>query len=99
VSGEFSVDLGELDDVVTRLKALAGFLNETFDEIDREVKALRGGGSWDGIGAQAYADAHREWLGEAVEFAQGVCDAADAARMVHARYTHAVNVNTKMAKG
>lgn len=99
MSAEFAVDLEELDDVVTRLKALAGFLTETFDEIDREVKALRGGGSWDSAAAQAYSVAHSEWLGEATEFGQGVADAGDAARQAHANYTAAMNVNEKMARG
>ncbi|MFI6042587.1 WXG100 family type VII secretion target [Nocardia sp. NPDC051321] len=94
----FTVDLGLLDDIVARLAALAGFLDDTFEEIDRQMKTLHGG-SWDGIGAQAHAAAHRKWLGEAQEFAQGVTDAADAARRAHDRYHHAVQVNIRMVTG
>jgi len=96
--GSFSVDLDQLDQVVARLAGLAGFLNDTFDGIDRRVKALQSG-DWDGVAAQAYAEAHRNWLGEAQEFAQGVADATEAARQAHARYKAAMNVNNKMAQG
>lgn len=94
----FSVNLNHLDSVIDRLAGLTGFLNDTFDAIDHQVKALHSG-SWDGIASQAYADAHRAWLSEAKEFARGIADVTAAAKQVHARYVDAVDVNTKMLRG
>jgi WXG100 family type VII secretion target len=94
----FSVDLDHLDQIIARLNGLTGFLTETFDEIDRKVKALHSG-DWDSVAASAYADAHSKWISEAQEFAQGVADATDAAKRVHARYNVAVDVNSKMLRG
>jgi hypothetical protein len=94
----FSVDLGHLDQIVARLNALAGFLDETFDGIDRQVKALHSG-EWESVAARAHAEAHAKWLVEAKEFAQGVADATAAAKRAHGRYSEAVNVNTRMARG
>jgi len=95
----FSVDLAHLDQVVARMKGLNGFLSDTFDEIDRRVKALHSSGVWDGVAARAYTEAHSKWIGEAKEFAQGVADATDAAKRVHTRYGEAVDINIKMLKG
>ncbi len=96
--GSFSVNLAQLDDLVARLTGLTGFLTDTFDAIDHQVTSLHNG-SWDGIAAQAYADAHQAWSSEAHEFAQGIADITDAAKHAHARYTSAVDVNTTMTKG
>ncbi|MCX4096656.1 WXG100 family type VII secretion target [Nocardia sp. alder85J] len=95
---KFTVDLAHLDQIVARMNGLAGFLTDTFDEIDRRVKALHSG-DWDSVAASAHADAHNKWIGEAREFAQGVADATGAAKRIHARYNTAVEVNTKMLKG
>ncbi len=69
--GSFSVNLAQLDDLVARLTGLTGFLTDTFDAIDHQVTSLHNG-SWDGIAAQAYADAHQAWSSEAHEFAQAL---------------------------
>jgi WXG100 family type VII secretion target len=95
--GRFAVDLDHLDRVVARLTGLTGFLNDTFDAIDRQVKTLHSG-SWDGAAARTHAEAHRAWLGAAQEFAQGVADVTAAAKQAHARYTEGVDVNTRMVK-
>jgi WXG100 family type VII secretion target len=98
MSGQFGVDLEHLDQVVARLNGLAGFLTETFDEIDRRVKTLQNG-SWEGVAAQAYSDAHAQWLTGAKEFAQGVTDATAAAREAHGHYTRSVDTNGTMLNG
>ncbi len=98
MSGNFGVDLEHLDQVVARLNGLSGYLTETFDEIDRRVKTLQNG-AWEGVAAQAYAEAHTQWLGGAREFAQGVTDATEAAREAHGHYTQAVDTNGTMLNG
>lgn len=95
---EFSVDLEHLDHVVARLTGLAGFLAENLDDIDDKVAALQGTG-WEGLAAQAYADAHRQWSTGAREFTEGVRTVADAAKTAHTRYSRAIDLNSKMLRG
>lgn len=95
---EFQVDLEHLDQVVTRLAALAGFITEQLDDIDDKVAALQGTG-WESTAAQAYADAHRQWDSGAREFVDGVRGMSDAAKAVHGRYTRAVDLNSRMLRG
>ncbi|WP_433682991.1 WXG100 family type VII secretion target [Nocardia sp. CA-119907] len=98
MSSEFSVDLDHLDEIVSRLAGLAGFLTDHLDEIDDKVATLQGSG-WEGVAAQAYVDAHSQWAIGAREFAEGVRDMSDAAKRAHADYTSAIEVNRKMLRG
>ncbi|MFG3614687.1 WXG100 family type VII secretion target [Nocardia sp. NPDC047654] len=98
MSSEFSVDLDHLDEIVTKLSALAGFIGEHLDEIDDRVAALTGTG-WESVAAQAYSDAHREWVTGARAFVEGVRNMSDAAKKAHENFTHAVDLNSKMLNG
>ncbi|WP_433193242.1 WXG100 family type VII secretion target [Nocardia sp. CA-107356] len=95
MNSQFSVDLDHLDEIVVRLSGLAGFIGEHLDEIDDRVATLAGTG-WEGVAAQAYADAHAQWVNGAREFVEGVKDVSDAAKAAHARYTTAHDTNYKM---
>ncbi|MGY4102493.1 WXG100 family type VII secretion target [Nocardia sp. R16R-3T] len=95
MSSEFSVDLDHLDEIVARLSGLAGFISDHLDEIDNRVATVVGGG-WEGVAAQAYSEAHTQWVTGAREFVEGVRDMSDAAKVAHARYTRAVDTNYKM---
>jgi WXG100 family type VII secretion target len=97
MSSEFTVDIQRLDDLVTRLSNLAGYLTEQLDLIDDKVAALDG--AWETLAAAAYRDAHRLWSTGAREFATGLADISDAARTAHTRYTTAAEVNRKMLQG
>ncbi|WP_040841491.1 WXG100 family type VII secretion target [Nocardia brevicatena] len=94
---EFTVNLERLDDIVTRLAGLAGYLTEQLDLIDDKVAGLDG--AWETLAANAYRDAHRLWSTGAREFATGLADISDAARTAHNRYTTAAEVNRKMLQG
>ncbi|MFD6158948.1 WXG100 family type VII secretion target [Nocardia sp. NPDC060256] len=98
MSSEFSVDLEHLDQIVSRLSGLAGFVADHLDEIDDRVAALHGTG-WESVAAQAYADAHRQWATGAREFVEGVREMSDAAKQAHGRYTRAIELNSKMLQG
>ncbi|WP_225731090.1 MULTISPECIES: WXG100 family type VII secretion target [unclassified Nocardia] len=95
MSSEFSVDLDQLDQIVSRLNGLAGFLRDHLDELDRKVATLRRG-SWESAAANAYSEAHTQWLTAAREFADGVAAMSAAAQQAHGRYTRAVDVNRRM---
>lgn len=92
---EFSVDLAELDAVVSRLSGLSGFISDHLAELDRRVAAVHNG-SWSGRAATAHKTAHDEWTAAAAEFVQGVTDMSFAARAAHEHYTYATTANTKM---
>lgn len=98
MSSEFSVDLDHLDEIVTKLSALAGFIGEHLDGIDARVATLADTG-WESIAAQAYTEAHRQWVTGAREFIEGVKNMSDAAKKAHADFTHAVDLNSKMLNG
>ncbi|QIS14335.1 hypothetical protein F5544_32490 [Nocardia arthritidis] len=94
MSSKFKVDLDQLDDIVARLKGLSEFVHEHVDQLEGEVNKLPG--IWRGIGAGAYAGAHREWATGAREFAEGVADMSKAARDQHGRYGTAIETNRRM---
>ncbi|MCU1646872.1 MAG: hypothetical protein JWN03_7147 [Nocardia sp.] len=95
---EYSVDLNELDTIVSRLSNLAKFLTDQFTALDAKVVTLRAG-SWDSDAAAAYEDAHRQWLTGAQEFAQGVTDMSNVASNAHHHYSAAIGANTGMFGG
>ncbi|NMM86149.1 WXG100 family type VII secretion target [Rhodococcus sp. SRB_17] len=98
MTSEFSVDLEHLDQIVSRLSGLAGFVGDHLDEIDRQVTSLRGN-EWSSAASDAYADAHCQWSAGAWEFAEGVRGMSDAARTAHERYTRAIGMNRTMLNG
>ena len=77
MSSEFTVDLDQLDRIVTQLSGLAGFLREHLDELDRKVETLAAD-SWESSAATAYSEAHARWLASAKEFTDGVAEMSDA---------------------
>lgn len=94
---EFTVDLERLDQLVSRLSNLAGYLTEQLDLIDDKVAGLDG--AWEAIAAAAYRDAHQLWAAGAREFVTGITEISDAARAAHDRYTRAIEINRTMLGG
>ncbi|UGT60877.1 WXG100 family type VII secretion target [Nocardia asteroides] len=98
MSEQFSVNLEEIDNIVSRLSGLASFVADHLDDIDDKVAGLVGTG-WEGVAAQAYSTAHREWLTGAREFTEGLRTMSDAAKRAHGRYSAAAEVNRQMIQG
>jgi WXG100 family type VII secretion target len=92
---EFSVNIDDLDQLVARLSGLVGFIEDHLDEIDDKVATLTGTG-WEGVAAQAYSDAHRQWVTGAREFTDGVRNMSDAAGRARTRYSTAADINKQM---
>jgi WXG100 family type VII secretion target len=95
MSSEFSVDLDQLDQIISRLNGLSGFLQDHLDQLDRKVASLSGGG-WESAAANAYTNAHTQWASSAREFADGVAELRDAVHKAHGRYSRAIDVNRRM---
>ncbi|WP_433681605.1 WXG100 family type VII secretion target [Nocardia sp. CA-119907] len=66
MTNPFSVDLDELEQIIARLSGLAAYIADHLDEIDTRIATLRGTG-WEGIAAQAYSEAHQQWISGARE--------------------------------
>ncbi|MFD6220424.1 WXG100 family type VII secretion target [Nocardia asteroides] len=98
MGSEFSVDMDQLDQIVSRLAGLAGFVADHLDDIDDRVATLRGT-SWEGVAADAYQVAHEQWITGARDFAEGVRDMSTAAKTAHGRYTTAAETNRRMLQG
>lgn len=95
MNGEYSVDLNQLDDIVTRLSSLAQFVEDRLDTLDRKSAAVHAG-AWSGAAASAHETAHREWISAATEFVAGIAEMGSAARNAHIQYTAAKTANTLM---
>lgn len=93
----FSVDLDQLDRIVSRLAGLAGFITEHLETLDEKVAKVHAG-SWSGATADAHRAAHSQWATAAQEVNQGVADMSTAARNAHTQYTSAISANTTMFK-
>ncbi|MEV5650219.1 WXG100 family type VII secretion target [Nocardia sp. NPDC052254] len=95
MGSQFSVDLDQLDQIVSRLSGLAGFIADHLTDIEQRVASLQGTG-WEGVAARAYEDTHREWIRGAQELVDGVREMSDSARQAHTAYTRALAVNRRM---
>ncbi|MVU81112.1 WXG100 family type VII secretion target [Nocardia sp. ET3-3] len=93
MTSEFSVNLEQLDQVVSQLGKLADFLRNHLDELDQKAESLTGG-SWESAAASAYTEAHNQWSTSAKEFADGVADTSEAARLAHSSYTTVISLNS-----
>lgn len=95
MGSRFSVDLDHLDQIVSRLSGLAGFIADHLADIEQRVATLQGTG-WEGASARAYDDAHREWMSGAKELVDGVREMSDSAREAHTAYTRALELNRRI---
>ncbi|WP_216905941.1 WXG100 family type VII secretion target [Nocardia noduli] len=98
MSGEFTFDSNEIEQLVARLSGLAGFIAERLEEIDRRVAGIAESG-WNSVAAAAYQEAHQRWASDAREFATGIYEMSDAAKAAHESYTRATEANLKMTGG
>ncbi|NEW34437.1 WXG100 family type VII secretion target [Nocardia cyriacigeorgica] len=98
MNSEFRVDIDCLDNIVGRLSGLADFIAGQLDDLENKVNALHGTG-WEGVAAQAYADAHAQWTVGAREFSDGVRQLSGLATDAHTQYRAAADMNRRMSRG
>lgn len=94
----FSVDLDQLDGLITQLSNLSTFLAERLGDLDQRAAAVHAG-AWSGAAAAAHEAAHREWAAGAREFSDGVAAMGVALRQAHGHYSTAQTVNGSMLRG
>ncbi|RJO78716.1 WXG100 family type VII secretion target [Nocardia panacis] len=91
----FSVDLDHLDRIVAKLAGLAEYIAENIDSIDTRVATLKSG-TWAGVAADAYHEAHSQLMVGARELGEGIRDISAGARTAHTSYSEAGNANSRL---
>ncbi|BAX96525.1 ESAT-6-like protein [Mycobacteroides stephanolepidis] len=90
----FTVDLEELNSVVTELQQFTQHVQDGLDQLARHTAKLHL--DWSGAAAEAHRQAHDEWTTGAQEMAEGLDTMRKSARNAHSSYQSAVDANTEM---
>jgi WXG100 family type VII secretion target len=88
---EYKVNLPQLDVTTVRIDALRGFLEQSLIEIDERIATVQQ--TWNGAAADAYADAHADWIAGAQKAARGIEKMRAAAQAAHDAYSATVAAN------
>lgn len=90
----FSIDPDELDEVILDLQKCEQELQELADDLDRHMQTLQE--QWEGLAADAQAEAHAEWTQGMLAMRSALGDLRAAARTAHGNYTTAARTNREM---
>lgn len=90
----FTIDTDDLDAVITDVQATEDALEALTEDLERQVAALQG--VWEGLAAEAQAEAHQTWEAGMRGMRAALADLRAAARNAHTNYTAAVDANTTM---
>ncbi len=93
----YSIDLGELDTIVSDLEALERELESTTNDLERQIARLHE--SWEGEAAVAQREAHQEWERGMNDMRAALAQMRTAARTAHGNYTLAQTTNLSMWDG
>ncbi len=88
---EYKVNLDQLDATTVRIDALRGFLEGSLSEIDERIATVQQ--TWNGASADAYAEAHADWIVGAQKAARGIKKMMAAAQAAHDAYSATVTAN------
>lgn len=89
-----SVNLDQLDSVISRMRGFEGFFDDQIEAFDAAISKLQTG--WDGDAATAQEAAHRRLMAAAAEIREGVEAIRTAAQAAHSNYTQAIAANVAM---
>jgi len=91
---DYTLDPDDLDDVVVRLEGCEAALLTLADDLDKQMAVLKE--TWEGLAAQAHAEAHQEWAQGMRAMRQAMVDLRSAARLAHGTYLAAGDANSTM---
>ncbi len=91
---DFAVDPDELDEVVADLGRTESALESLASDIDRQMATLQS--TWEGLSAEAQAEAHREWSQGMAGMRAALTELRAAARVAHGNYTGAADTNLRL---
>ena len=90
----YSVDLEELDGVITRMAKFDTALDEHMAKLDARIDRLHK--TWTGDAAVAQKAEHDKWMQAAREMRHAMATMRSAGKTAHANYTRAINANVGM---
>ncbi|MFC4124047.1 WXG100 family type VII secretion target [Nocardia rhizosphaerae] len=96
-SGDFTFDIDELDQLVTRANGFVGFLTDSVDGITHRIAEIQQ--NWEGAAADAQERAFQEWATGAAAVIEGITQMYDAAVTARDAYIEAEEINLRMSGG
>lgn len=87
----FKIDADELDDIVGDLVKTETALSTLTTDLDKQIKTLQL--VWEGLAADAQAEAHEEWTKGMRAMRTALKDLRAAAKLAHGNYTGAAQAN------
>ncbi|WP_370010975.1 WXG100 family type VII secretion target [Nocardia cyriacigeorgica] len=94
MTGEYTVDLNELENITSRVRGYQAFLTDGLAELETRIEGLKS--SWSGVAANAFADAHRDWSAAVADMAEGLRALETTAVRAHTSYSAVSATNLKM---
>ena len=95
--GDYAVDLAELEGVIADLEKCERALEALTTDVERQLKALQS--SWEGLTAQAQAEAQAEWEEGLADMRASLADMRAAARVASDNYRLMISTNTGIWRG
>ncbi|MFC6009462.1 WXG100 family type VII secretion target [Nocardia lasii] len=96
-SRDFTFDLDELDQLISRANGFIGFLAESLDGLDQRIAAIQQ--NWQGAAATAQDEGYREWAKGAAVAVEGITAMCTAAVTARDAYKAAEDINLRMSGG
>ncbi|MGW5222254.1 WXG100 family type VII secretion target [Nocardia sp. NPDC004085] len=94
---DFTFDIDELDQLVTRALGFIGFLTESLDRLNHRIATIQQ--NWQGAAATAQEEAYREWATGAAAMVEGITEMYTAAVTARDAYSAAAEINLRMSGG
>ncbi|MGW5569581.1 WXG100 family type VII secretion target [Nocardia thailandica] len=96
-SRDFTYDIDELDQLISRANGFIGFLTDSLDGINNRIAAIQQ--NWQGAAAEAQEEAYREWATGAATVIEGLAQMCNAAVTARDAYGAAAEANLRMSGG
>ncbi|UGT57778.1 WXG100 family type VII secretion target [Nocardia asteroides] len=96
-SRDFTFDIDELDQLISRANGFIGFLTESLDGINNRIASIQQ--NWQGDAADAQEKSYREWTAGAAAVVEGLTQMHDAAVTARDAYSAAQQANLRMSGG
>jgi WXG100 family type VII secretion target len=95
--GDYAVDLAELEGVIADLEKCERALEALTTDVEHQMTALQS--TWEGLSAQAQAEAQAEWEEGLVDMRAALADMRAAARVASDNYQLMISTNTGIWRG
>ncbi|MFJ2838739.1 WXG100 family type VII secretion target [Nocardia sp. NPDC087230] len=96
-SRDFTFDIDELDQLISRANGFIGFLAESLDGINNRIASIQQ--NWQGAAADAQEEAYREWATGAATVVEGLTQMYNSAVTARDAYSAAQQANLRMSGG